>query len=164
MSKIKVEKIRQIGIVVGDVNQKIENYKNLLIVDESKIMILNTTNASLGFKNRRYLGKAVNFDLIIGLFDLGGIQIELIQPLNKSGDPYSDFLNEKGEGIHHVLIGLEDKNAKDFLTVMKELDLLELTGGTIAGSDYFYYDLTDKLGLVFEVGISGPGGSKLNNN
>lgn len=153
MSKFEVKRVQQIGLVVKDVAQKIEYYKKMLVLDESQIYILNSSTTDLGFKKKRYHGKDVDFDLIIGVLDVGGVQFELIQPLNKSGDPYSDFLKKNGEGIHHVSIVTADKKANDFFAVMKEHNEPELIGGTILGLDFSYFNLTDKLGLVFEVAI-----------
>lgn len=38
--------------------------------------------------------------------DAGSVKIQLIQPLSEG--PIQDFLNERGEGLHHVCFGVDD--------------------------------------------------------
>ena len=47
------------------------------------------------------------------------VEIELIQPLD-GGEFYSEFLREKGEGLHHLGIYIADFKIYD--TVLAELD------------------------------------------
>lgn len=41
-------------------------------------------------------------------FDLGGVELRLVEPVDKAGDdPYSVCLREKGPGFHHLGIYTE---------------------------------------------------------
>lgn len=58
-------------------------------------------------------------DFRLGIFDLDGFCIELLEPINPDGF-LAKFLEKRGEGIHHITLqtpGLEDK-----------LDALEKSG------------------------------------
>lgn len=141
-----IEKVWQLGIVVNNIDQKLENYKKLLGLGENEIPVINTTD--LPFDDKLYYGKPVEYDLKIAMLDIGGLQFELIQPLNESGDPYSDFLKEKGEGIHHIHVNLKDNDT--FINLMEKEGIKELTSGNIAGAEFFYYDTLEKLGVIIE--------------
>lgn len=148
MSKLKIDRVQQVGMIVRDIDEKIENYKKIIDIDPAGIKLYDTRK--LAFSDKKYLGKYVDFDLKIALFRVGGIQFELIQPLNASGDYYSDYLDEKGEGINHLCVMFEDNDA--FLNVMKDMGKEPVNTGHICGADYFYYDLNDVLGFVIEGG------------
>ena len=50
-------------------------------------------------------------DLRLARGDMGGIGLELIQPL-KGRSVYGEFLEKKGEGIHHLAFMVEDLDAE----------------------------------------------------
>ena len=84
-----------------------------------------------------------------GFFWLGNIQIELIQVI-KGKTIHSKFLEEKGEGIHHLGFFVKD--------VEKELDRLKKEGievlerGEVLGVAKFAYLDTEKtLGFILEL-------------
>ncbi len=48
----------------------------------------------------------------MAFFDVGpGLQLELIQP-NEEPSTWRDYLNEHGEGIHHIAFQIKDSKAK----------------------------------------------------
>ena len=53
---------------------------------------------------------------------LGGIQLELIQPLAKES-PHREFLESKGEGIQHIMVVVDD--------IEKEIKRLTNKGCTV---------------------------------
>lgn len=159
MSKANVQQVVQIGMVVKNAKEKLENFQKLFNIDESTIQHLETEK--LGYKTK-YLDKDVSYQLDIYLFKMGGIEFELIQPLSPSGDAYSDFLKEHGEGIHHIFVAVED--TKGFVNLMEQRGTKQHTSGSlnfgppIGEAPYIYYDLRDELGLLLEMSVyEGPG-------
>lgn len=43
----------------------------------------------------------------VGVFDFGDTRLELLEPLNE-GSKLHDFLDEQGEGLHHVAVRTDD--------------------------------------------------------
>ena len=80
-----VKQIFQIVCVVDDVVDTLENWKRNVEFDQNSIScgITETT---------RYAE-----------FDFGGVDMKLMEPLNKDGyDTYARALRDKGQGFHHI--------------------------------------------------------------
>ena len=84
----------QIGIVVKDIDKTIEYYKKVLGLRPF-------LRPDIIYKEKHYYGKPVNSEWVMGFCSLGSVELEIIQSIT---DPiiYHDFLQEKGEGIHHL--------------------------------------------------------------
>jgi methylmalonyl-CoA/ethylmalonyl-CoA epimerase len=61
-------------------------------------------------------GKPATFELRVGFTSLGNTLLELLQPLDRVS-PFSHFLEEHGEGIHHL--GFLVPNVDDYLAKME---------------------------------------------
>lgn len=101
--------IFQVVCVVSDLEQTLDNWKQLVEFDESSIKRENQDPGRRCF----YRGQEIDCPLRSARFDLGGVDVKLVQPLNDSGDPYSDCLREKGPGFHHLGIYVPDRAARE---------------------------------------------------
>jgi len=158
MKKTKVECIFQVGMVVNDIDEKIKNWKEIFEIDESTITYKCTKDlAGSGLFTNNYMGKPAEFWIRIAKFNLCDLEFELIEPLEKKGgDPFSDFLINSGEGIHHINIKLEDREG--FIQTMEEKGIVPMTNGEIQGKLYAMYNLNKQLGILLECGsvVGGP--------
>ena len=84
-----IKKIAHIGIAVTDLDKQAKFYRDTL---------------GFSFEGYKDLPKR---GLKIGLFDIGGVKIELLQPTGIDS-AIAKFLEEKGEGIHHVAFEVSD--------------------------------------------------------
>lgn len=94
-----------------------------------------------------YRGKPAEFDYHLSIAFAADMQIELIQHL--SGDNiYKEFLDTKGEGVHHLGFLLDDhqKVVKDFATNGFSI----VQGGKVGGSDFAYFDTRKEIGVYLE--------------
>ncbi|MFX1335921.1 MAG: VOC family protein, partial [Promethearchaeota archaeon] len=82
--------IDQIGIVVEDMEKSLKHYENIF---GSPFLTLESPLDSAKLK--------------IALFQVGNIQLEIIQVL-EGKTIHSKFLEEKGEGLHHIGFIVED--------------------------------------------------------
>ena len=80
---------------------------------------------------------------------MGGMGLELIQPL-KGRSIYDEFLEEKGEGAHHVCYNVEDLD-KEIADMAKAGFKVIQTGG-IAGVKWAYFDTDRDGGIIIELG------------
>jgi len=102
-AKVKVEKINQIGMVVWDLEQVAKNFWNILGIGPWEIY---DWEPPLIY-DRKYQGKPSWARERIALVKVGGVQLELVQPVE--GDSiYHDFLLEYGEGLHHMNFLVDD--------------------------------------------------------
>ena len=85
----------------------------------------------------------------------GGLRFELVEPL-EGESIYQEFLDEKGEGIHHVAFMVEDLDAETQQMAEQGFTVIQ-TGETTRGR-FAYFD-TDQIGGVV-VELIQPASSK----
>jgi methylmalonyl-CoA epimerase len=83
----------------------------------------------------------------IGLTFLENLQLELIEVLEGEA-VYSKFLEEKGEGIHHL--GFFVKDIEEAKMWAEERGMKVLEEGNVAGVRYAYLDTEDDAGFILE--------------
>jgi methylmalonyl-CoA/ethylmalonyl-CoA epimerase len=98
-----------------------------------------------------YMGKpAPDAGCMMAFFDLESIQFEIIQP-NEARSTWRDFLEEKGEGLHHIAFNVEDihlgiKACENFGMKLTQWGYY----GDASGA-YAYMDATTMLGCFIEL-------------
>jgi len=129
----KFSKVDQIGIVVKDIETTMKFYEKMFGIEPFPTV-------------ESYVNSA---KLKIGLFQLGEVQIELIQVV-EGESIHSRFLEEKGEGLHHLGFFVKDIE-KELARLEKEgIKVLEM--GEVLGTVKFAYLDTEKtLGVVLEL-------------
>jgi hypothetical protein len=92
--------LTQVGVVVKDVKQVSERLAFLGIgpFEEMKLP---------PDRKELFRGKPALADAKILSAKLGGVQLELVQPLAKES-PHREYLETKGEGIQHFMVTVDD--------------------------------------------------------
>ena len=137
-----MRQIFQIVMVVEDMEATLENWKRLVEFDESSIAV----GASCEDAKCIYKGEEIKCSTKYATFDLGGVEMKLVEPVNKEGgDPYSDSLKKCGPGIHHIGFYTEDYNAlmEKYEAAGKPPVYVE----ECCGKTYKLYDFVDGTGL-----------------
>jgi catechol 2,3-dioxygenase-like lactoylglutathione lyase family enzyme len=102
-AKIKCKGINQIAIVVEDLATVAKHYWNILGIGPWYIY---DWEAPLVY-DRKYHGQTVWAREKIALAQAGGVQLELVQPV-EGPSIYRDWLEEHGEGLHHLNFLVDD--------------------------------------------------------
>ena len=136
--------ITQIGLVVSDIEKSVKAYADLLGVDVPSVMITDTVEKS----HANYRGKPTEGRAKLAFFQLDNITIELIEPI---GGPstWSEILETKGEGIHHIAFQVKGMDENIALLENKGGKLVQR--GDFTGGSYAYVDLTQQLGIILEL-------------
>ena len=92
--------VDQVGIVVEDLDCAIEYYSSTFGWGPFKI-------TDFEMKEANYKGKTVDCRMKLARARQENVEIELIQVV-EGETPYADFLKEKGEGLHHLGIRVDD--------------------------------------------------------
>jgi len=89
-------------------------------------------------------GEPSDYDMDLRLAEggMGGVGFELIQPL-KGKSIYDEFLEEKGEGVHHLAFLVDDLDKE--IAEMAERGFKVLQTGARPQGKWAYFD-TDKVG------------------
>ena len=74
----------------------------------------------------------------------GGLKFEIVEPL-EGESIYKEFLDKKGEGVHHIAFTVDDLNAETAKMAERGFKVIQ-TGQTARGK-FAYFD-TDKVGGV----------------
>lgn len=166
MDKPRVNLIFQIALCVENLEATLENWKRTFELDEGSIVCKCTKDAYEhdNWDGLNYNERPCTFFHKFCRFNLGGLDIEIIEPLDKTpGNPYSDFLLQHGSGIHHI--GVKIGNQPALIKMMKDLGIPRynyaemgpvLANGTRKGC--IFYDLREMLGVILECGsvVVGP--------
>jgi hypothetical protein len=93
-------------------------------------------------------GKAAKYRVLIAMCRLENIFFEIIQPL--SGDTiYKEFLEEKGEGLHHLGFIVDDLDEETEKFEMSGLETVQT--GRFQGGGFAYFDTRAKFGTILEL-------------
>ena len=102
-AKVRIQEINQVGIVVRDIEKTVEAYWNTLGIGPWTI----TPWEPPLVHDRKYHGKPSSAREKIAITQVGAVQLELVQQVE--GDSiYKDFLEEHGEGLHHLNFLVDD--------------------------------------------------------
>ena len=93
-------KLIQVGVVVKDVKKVMERLE-FLGIGPFQEMELPPDRKEL------FRGKPALADARIMATALGGVQLELVQPLARES-PHREFLEAKGEGFQHIMVVVDD--------------------------------------------------------
>lgn len=136
------EQIFQIVCVVHDLDTTLENWKRMVEFDQSSIKLGTTAPDAVC----QYQGQKISCPVRFARFDLGGVDMKLVEPLNKAGgDPYSDTLRSKGQGFHHIGIYVRDRDR--LVTRYQARGITPVYEETDGDEHYLLYDFSQEIGM-----------------
>lgn len=88
---------------------------------------------------------------------VGSLEFEFIQPLEGDRNPFREFLEQRGEGIHHVLFEVEDMDAVIETLSHQGVGVLQSGTGIRPGTRWALLDTQDLVGFLVELRQLAPG-------
>ena len=140
-SQFTLPPVYQLGYVVRDIEKACRYYESVFATGPfSKVIDVNMDGALLR-------GEPVETTIKVAFVQSGDVQIELIEPV-VGKNLYTEFLETRGEGIHHLGYQVDDMEA------MKAV-FAEKVGEPIFHRDmgimeFAYYDTSEVGGLMIE--------------
>ena len=131
---LPLSQVNQIGIVVRDSDKVMESWTSLFGIGPWRVV---------EFPINDLEGRPGKVKLCFA--DLGGVQLELIEPV-EGRIFHSQYLEEHGEGLHHLGFYVDDVDA--------EAEKAVEAGGTVlstAPGRWAYMDTGGPGGVIFEV-------------
>ena len=153
---LNVSELYQACVVVRDLEKSMEHYQNTLGIGSWEIL----GGGSPATYDMIYHGRPAKARIKVALAMVGPMQLELIQPVQ--GDSiWSDFLEEHGEGIHHlghVRVG----NLDEAVQALEKAGFPCMQRGHFTGGGWAYMDTSKALGFILELlelpeGVPAPG-------
>jgi methylmalonyl-CoA/ethylmalonyl-CoA epimerase len=148
--KIELKQMFQVCVVVKDIQKSVEQYWNIFGIGPWQIRTFQPPDLS----DTTLRGKPELYTMKIAAAQIGNIQWELIQPLGgRSG--YHEFLEEKGEGLHHIAVVVEDFDKA--VAAFEKHGIGTVMTGKFKESTYAYLDTAPALGFITEILKMPPG-------
>lgn len=132
---------KHVAFVVRDVQQSAKVYADVFGVDVPQIRNINGIVYPSGYRGDRKAG------IKLANLMLNGLQLDLLEPVGGSS-PWRDFLDEHGEGLHHISFGVTG--------LRNQVAVLERKGGRLTlgepgVSGYAYVDMKPFLPFTLEL-------------
>jgi hypothetical protein len=151
MQQPLVTDIAQIGVVVENVNETIQNYQKILGLDDWHINYVDTRKG-LGTEFR-FRNKEVDVKAKIAWITIGNVELELIEPQDEDS-LYAKFLKEKGPGLHHIMLAPE--NFEQCKQTCLDHHVPLLVEGKLQQTEFALLDSLSKMGMVIEIAKGEP--------
>jgi catechol 2,3-dioxygenase-like lactoylglutathione lyase family enzyme len=137
----------QIGIVVKDAHRTADLLFELLGIGPFRFVEWPTDRPDM---KSVYHEESGDFRLLEAFTNFENIELELVQPLGgKSG--YSDYLEERGEGIHHILFEVSDLDKVVDWFAEKGIPVQMGGTGNRPGTRWLHLDTVSLLGWAVEL-------------
>lgn len=141
--RIHLGPVVQIGFVVRDAQATADTWTRLFDFDNMRVVdwpLREDMRAELR-------GIPIDLKMRIAFVETGSVQLEFIQPLEPN-NIYHEFLEQHGEGLHHVLFDVD--NVQETIAQLG-VGVLQ-TGSTVRpGGQWYYLDTEKLLGFPLEV-------------
>jgi hypothetical protein len=142
----------QVCIVVNDMREAMGRYGSLMGIDEFAVYLVDSRELS----GVTYRGKPADYAVQVAIADMGGWQVELLQPL-RGESIYKEFMDKYGEGVQHL--GFFVEKPEDYPAMWAQLEkergYVHLQGGPILGEtrngSFDYFDSKNDLGVIIEL-------------
>ena len=142
--KVELKQVLQVCVVVEDIQKSMERYWEGYGIGPWDIY----TFAPPGLTEPTIHGKSEPYTMKLATAQIGTVQWELIEPLT-GPSIYAEFLQEHGEGLHHVAVLVDDYDQT--VADLAKRDIGILMGGNWKGATYAYMDTEKDLGAILEI-------------
>jgi 4-hydroxyphenylpyruvate dioxygenase-like putative hemolysin len=148
--KVELKQVLQVCVVVKDIQKAMERYWNIFGIGPWQIYTFQPPDLT----DTTFRGKPEPYTMKLATAQIGTVQWELIEPL-EGRSTYKEFLEQKGEGLHHVAVAVDDYD-KTVATLEKQ-GMGILMNGTWHGTTYAYMDTEKALNAIIEIYKMPPG-------
>lgn len=148
--------IRQFAVVVKDARPYMDAYCRLLGVRSFDVRHFRPEN----MKSLHVEGvpQTEGFEFICAVAWLENLEIEVIQPI-RGNNIYWEFLEERGEGFHHIKDVFPDEEIALETRRMEDFCIRIMQTGWIDGDSHYYMSTYHELKMIIEYGNGGKIGA-----
>ena len=139
--------IEHVGVLVGDLDRAMEHYTNDLGIGPW----VGYTISPDWVRDMTVHGKQQGHVFKIALCQVGSMLYELIESV-EGPSIYEEFLNQRGEGVHHLGYFVEDIDAEISNMESRGFSMLQSGRGFGTNDDgaYAYFDTERACGCILE--------------
>jgi catechol 2,3-dioxygenase-like lactoylglutathione lyase family enzyme len=135
----------QVGLIVRDIEKSAKLYADILGLPLPNIIITDPEEKA----HTKYRGKPTQAQAKLAFFQMGPqMSIELIEPMG-APSTWQEFLDEHGEGIHHLAFVVKGMDEK--LAYLESKGIPTVQRGDYTGGRYGYADAGKNLHFILEL-------------
>ncbi|MCL2420899.1 MAG: VOC family protein [Defluviitaleaceae bacterium] len=140
--------VTQVAIIVKDIEVTKKKFAAFFGVEPPATI----TGGDFEITGTTYMGQpAPKAGAKLAFFNVGNnMSLELIEP-NGEQSTWQDFLDEKGEGLHHIAFGIKDTDGKIAACEQFGMTLTQRGKYGDASGEYAYLDATKDLKCFIEL-------------
>jgi hypothetical protein len=138
----------QVGVVIRDLDASVKVLSEIFGIGPFRTIDWPPTGRT--DLERFYHGTPADFTARMAWTELGPIELELIQPL-EGESIWSDFLEEHGEGIHHIRFNVSNLEGVIGYLTRQGIDVTQQGSGLRPGTTWAYLGTESKVGFIIEV-------------
>jgi catechol 2,3-dioxygenase-like lactoylglutathione lyase family enzyme len=142
--------IKQVGIVVKDIDKVMDYYSSLGIGPFKSL----PSGGVPTYTDKKLRGKPAEFKLAVRIAQVGQIELELIQPL-EGQSIHKEFLEKQGEGLHHLGFFVDDIDEEEARLTKQGFKVL--ASGRRPGGGFTYFETDTVGGVIMELIQRSPG-------
>jgi methylmalonyl-CoA/ethylmalonyl-CoA epimerase len=136
--------VMQVAVVVKDIDVARKAWAGVFGVQVPEVSVAESHPS----RPTRYHGSLSDAEAKLAFLDMGNLQVEIIQPLGGKST-WQEFLDTRGEGIHHIAFSVKDINGVEKKFEMQDMPVVQ-NGGWDGGA-YSYIDASKNLGCILEL-------------
>ncbi|MBD2867666.1 VOC family protein [Paenibacillus arenilitoris] len=136
--------ITQVGLLVNDIEATSQAYADFFGVEKPNWFWTDTADKA----QTEYKGEASVARAKLAFFDMGSLQLELIEP-DEHPSTWRDHLNQYGEGPHHIAFVID--GMKEKIALMEKNGMALVQKGEYTGGRYAYMDTFPTLKVMLEL-------------
>ena len=136
--------ICQVGLIVRDIEKSAQAFSEVFGLPVPEIIITDTQEIA----KTRYRGKPTDARAKLAFFDMGQVNLELIEPIG-APSTWQEHLDENGEGVHHIAFTIT--GTEQVVAFLETKGIGVVQQGQYTGGMYTYVDSVPVLGVVLEL-------------
>lgn len=140
--------LAQVGVVVKDLDRAVKFLSEVFGLGPFQTMTIPLEDGLE--RTYTYHGQPAEFTYRLALGTVGPVELEIVQPL-AGENIYSDFLEEHGEGIHHIRFNVRDVEPVIEYLTKHGLENIGSGTGLRPGTTWVNFSTEIMCGFVIEV-------------
>lgn len=142
-------KIFQVCVITRDLEKTMQKWVDYLGIGPWTVVVFTEET----IKNFIVHGEPVTepFKFLLAFARVGDIEFELAQPVY-GPSIYGKFLDEKGEGLHHIKEKIRDEDMEKVLADYKKKGIEVTQTGQFGASSHYYLNTEPFLNFIYELG------------
>ena len=136
--------VTQVAIIVKDIDKARIAWAQTLGIKPPEVSVASGHSS----RPTLYNGKPSDAKAKLAFISMDNLQIELIEPMGGKST-WQDYLDNNGEGIHHIAFSVKDINGMEKKFRMQEMPTV-MSGGWDGGA-FSYISAEKQLGCILEL-------------